>query len=87
MLSTTDRRALGAMGYFAVETATLKPMVAAIINNVHRNVHEMIQSGMDPMVLWKTLMEATGNGHGHPAEPEEPEPITPCPRRSRRRTS
>lgn len=70
MLSVTDRRALGAMGYFAAETALFKPMVAIGINNVHRNIHEMIQSGVDPMDLWKIIITGV-----FPAEQKQPEPI------------
>jgi hypothetical protein len=72
MLSTTDRRALGAMGYFAAETALLKPMIALGINNIHRNIHELIQSGVDPLKLWEDIMGKVLGTTGQPEQPTRP---------------
>jgi hypothetical protein len=62
ILATNDRRALGAMGYFAVEVASLRPMFAWGLNNLHRQFHGLARSGVRPQDVVEAIVAALASG-------------------------
>lgn len=68
MLSTSDRRALGAIGYFAIETAALRPLLAWAVAKGRKALENNPEKILEVLDAFKGLAQSSAPSEGDEAD-------------------